>query len=119
MQRAIDQRRDELAQIDAVIRMFTPDCNPEMIPPIRPGSHGLFFSYGQLPRLCLGILREAKQPVRFEVIVDRVVEAKALVLDSHLRRHVTNSTRGTLIRMERKGLVRKIVEAPDRRWELV
>ena len=119
MQRAIDQRREEMAQIDAVIRMFTPDCNPDMIPPIRPGSHGLFLSYGQLPRLCLSILREAKQPVRLEMIVGRVVEAKALVLDSHVRRRVTDSTRGTLARLERRGLVRRIVEAPDTWWELV
>ena len=30
-QRAIDQRREELAQIDSVIRMFAPDINPDMI----------------------------------------------------------------------------------------
>jgi hypothetical protein len=35
-------RRTELAQLDAVNRMFSPDCDPEMIPPIPAGSHGLF-----------------------------------------------------------------------------
>jgi hypothetical protein len=35
-QRLLDQRRAELAQVDAVIRMFTPDCNPDMILPIQP-----------------------------------------------------------------------------------
>lgn len=80
-QHAIDQRREELAQIDSVIRMFAPDCNPDMISPIRPGSHGLFFSYRELPRLCLDILRKAKGPIRFDAIVDRVVDAKGFTLD--------------------------------------
>ena len=50
---AIAQRREELAQIDAVLRMFAPDCNPDMIPPIRPGSHGLFFRYQELSRIVM------------------------------------------------------------------
>ena len=58
-QRAINQRRTELAQLDAVIRMFTPDRNPDMIPPIRPGSHRLFFSCCELPRMLLRIMRSA------------------------------------------------------------
>lgn len=68
-QRAVDQRRAELAQIDSVIRMFNPDINLDMIAPILPGSHGLFFSYRELPRLCLDILRKAKGTIR------RIVEA--------------------------------------------
>lgn len=117
-QRALDQRREELAQLDAVIRMFTPGCNPDMIPPIRPGSHGLFFSYGQLPRACLGILREAKEPVRFDVIVERVIQAKGFEPDGHVRKHITDTTRAALMRLARKGLVRRLIVEPDVWWEL-
>ncbi|HET6610111.1 MAG TPA: hypothetical protein VFG62_25825, partial [Rhodopila sp.] len=79
----IAQRAEQLAQIDAVVRMFKPECNPDMIPPIRPAKRGLYFSYGQLPRLCLGILREAQGPVQFDVIVDRIVEAKGFTMEGH------------------------------------
>jgi len=49
-QRLLDQRQAELAQIDAVIRMFTPDCNPDMIAPIQPaGRRDMFFSYNSAP----------------------------------------------------------------------
>jgi hypothetical protein len=72
-QRAIDQRRAELAQLDAVIGMFTPDCDPEMIPPIRPGSHGLFFSYRELPRTLLRIMRSDKGAIRFDDVVSQVI----------------------------------------------
>ncbi len=32
----VNGQRDALATLDAVILMFAPDCNPDMIPPIRP-----------------------------------------------------------------------------------
>jgi hypothetical protein len=116
---ALAQRREQLAQIDAVIRMFTPDCNPDMIPPIRPAKRGLYFSYGQLPRMCLGILREAGAPVRFDVIVDQIVEAKGFTMEGPLKRHITDVIRGTLIRLEYRHMTRRIVRAPDVWWELV
>lgn len=118
-QQLLDQRRAELAQIDAVIRMFTPDCNPDMIPPIRPsGRQDLFFSYRELPRMCLNILRAAKGPMRLDHIVDRVVLLKGFELEGHLRKHVTDRVRATLMRMALKGTVRRIVEEPDTWWEV-
>ena len=76
-QRLLDQRRAELAQIDVVIKMFTPDCNPDMIPPIQPaGRRDLFFSYKEIPRMVLDILRTAKAPMRTDHIVDRVLLLK-------------------------------------------
>ena len=59
----------DASALDAVVRMFAPDCDPDMIPPIRPGSHGPFFGYRELPRLCLSMLREAKGPMRTLYIV--------------------------------------------------
>jgi hypothetical protein len=73
---AIAQRREELETLDAVIRMFAPDCNPEMTPPILAGSHGLFFRYRELSRLCVDCLRKAKGPVRLDQIVDYAIAAK-------------------------------------------
>ena len=37
-QEIVATRTKELLAIDAVIRLFTPDCNPEMIAPIRPST---------------------------------------------------------------------------------
>ena len=46
----IAKRTEELAAIDTVLRLFAPDCHPDMIPPIKPASHGLFFRYRELGR---------------------------------------------------------------------
>ena len=118
-QRAIDQRREELAKLDAVILMFSPDCNPDMIPPIRPGSHGLFFGYSELSRICIDCLREAKGPVRHDRIVDRAIEAKGFAVDARLRKHIADTARQTLNRMVQKGVVRRVLGGVDAWWELV
>jgi len=117
-QRAIAQRQEQLAMLDAVILMFSPDCDPDMIPPIRPGSHGVFFGYRELSRLCVDCLREANGPIRLDQIVDRAIEAKGFTTDKRLRRHIGDTTRATLLRMVRKGLVRKIIDEPDAWWAL-
>ena len=117
-QRAIARRQEQLAMLDAVILMFSPDCNPEMIPPIRPGSQRLFFGYRELSRLCVDCLRQANGPVRLDQIVDRAIEVKGFTDDRRLRRHIGDTARATLLRMVRKGLVRKIIDEPDTWWEL-
>ncbi len=121
-QRLVDQGRAELAQIDAVIRMFTPDCNPDMIPPIRPaGRRDMFFSYRELPRLLIGILilRTAEGPMRLDHIADHVVLLKGFELEGHLRKRVTDRVRATLMRFAQKGTVRRVLDEPDTWWELV
>jgi hypothetical protein len=70
VQRAIDQRRGKLAMPDAVIGMFTPGSNADMIPAIRPGSHGLFLGYREPTRLWAAHLREAKGPTRLDQVVE-------------------------------------------------
>lgn len=119
-QRLVDQRRAELLQIDAVIRMFTPDCNAEMIAPIQPaGRRDMFFSYREVPRLCLDILRTERKPMRLDHIVDRAVLLKGVELEGHLRKHITDRVRATLMRFAQKGIVRRIMNEPDTWWELV
>jgi hypothetical protein len=118
-QEVVARRTKELLALDAVIRMFSPDCDPEMIAPIRPTSHGLFFQYKELGRLCLDALRTDGKPMTLDQIAAYVILAKGLPEDKHLRRHVMDTARQSLMRQAQKGLVRRILEAPDTWWELV
>src|SRR5258708_5071322 len=106
-QDVISKRSVELATIDAVILMFSPDCDPDMIAPIRPSSHGLFFRYRELSRLCRGIMRRAKGPTTLENIAGQVMDANGLPDDRRLRKHVTDTTRQGLTRIEKKRAVRR------------
>jgi hypothetical protein len=118
-QEIVARHTKELLAIDAVILLFSPDCDPEMIAPIRPTSRGLFFGYKELTRLCMSILREAKGPLTLGSIIDRVVATKGFPDDGKLRRRIYEITRASLLRMERKGITRRILDQPDTWWELV
>src|SRR5258707_15401209 len=104
--------------IDAVLRLFTPDTDPDMIAPIRPSTRGLFFQYRELGRLCLDALRLAGKPVTLDQIASHVMLAKGLPDDKHLRKHVTDSARQSLMRQAQKGRVRRILDEPDVWWGL-
>lgn len=115
----VARRTEQLAAIDAVLHLFAPDYDPDMIPPIKPASHGLFFRYRELGRICMGVLRDAKGPVALDRIVAVAIEAKGLPDDKRLRRHVSDTARASLMRMERRGLVRRVLREPETWWELV
>jgi hypothetical protein len=106
-QRAVDQRREELAMLDAAIRRFASDCDRDKLPPIRPGSHG-FFGYREMSRHCVDCPRKANGPVKPDQIVDLAIPVKGFNADSRLRKHISDTVRGTLVRMVRKGLVRRV-----------
>jgi hypothetical protein len=118
-QEVVARRTKELLALDAVIRLFSPDTDPDMIAPIRPTSHGLFFQYRELGRLCLDALRKAGKPVTLEWIADIVMATKGLPDDKRLRRHVMDSARQSLMRMALKGRARRILDEPEVWWELV
>jgi hypothetical protein len=119
-ERDLGQRREELASLDAVIRLFSPQSDPELIPAIKPCSHrGLFFKHGEQLRLCFAALREADKPVSTRQVADWVLAAKRLDgTEGRVRAAITTQVRQSLIRMERRGTVRKIVAGPEAWWEL-
>jgi hypothetical protein len=117
-QEIVARRTKELLAIDAVIRLFSPDSDPDMIAPIRPASRGLFFGYRELTRLCLDILREAGGPLTLDSTIDRVMATKGFPDDGRLRRRIYEITRASLLRLERRGTVRRILDQPDMWWEL-
>jgi hypothetical protein len=119
VERDLAKRREALATIDAVIRMFEPDSNPDMIPPIRPAGRSLFFRRGELSRLCLSALRDAGKPVRCRTVAEWVIAAKGLeVPDTRVRDRIIEKVRLALRAQSRKGIVRKVVDWPDAWWDL-
>jgi hypothetical protein len=109
------KRREALETLDAVIRMFEPQSNPELIAPIRPYSvSNLYFKRGEQMRLCIAAMREANNPISCRQIVDFCLAAKALSgIDSKVRAQITEHVRAALVRLAERGLVRKIVERPE------
>lgn len=119
-QRAIQKQRATLATLDAVIRLFEPVSNPELIAPIRPRAKGdPLFRMGELTRLVLAALREAEKPIRVGHINGYILAAKGLEeADHRVKTRIAEKVRGALKRMSRGGTVRKIVDWPEMWWEL-
>jgi len=118
-QQAIARQREALATLDAVIRMFEPDSNPDMIAPIRPYSpRSPYFRRGEQMRLALSALRDASKPVAARWVAEWVIAAKGLDPEPRGREAITEHVRQALGRLADKGLARKIVEWPETWWEL-
>jgi hypothetical protein len=102
-----------------VIRLFEPTSNPELIPSIRPSRHNLFFRHGEQMRLCLDALREKGGLMQARNVAEYAMLMKGLpVDDKEVRTAITEQVRWGLSRLEKRGLVRRVILAPDVWWEL-
>jgi hypothetical protein len=69
---------------------------------------------------CLEALREAKGPMRARSVAEYAMLAKGPPTDdSRVREGIVDQVRIALARLERRGLVRRVVAAPEVWWELV
>src|ERR1700690_1110322 len=59
LEKKVKRMRANLAHIDATIRVFAPDLNPDSIPPKRRYRRSRSFAKGELFRRCLDALRAA------------------------------------------------------------
>ncbi len=77
--------RARLAHIDATIKIFSPETDPEAIPPRRTYRRSGYFKKGEFARLCLDELRKADgQPIAKATIVGGIIRAKGLPDDPAL-----------------------------------
>ena len=78
-ERMLAANKRDLANLDAVIRLFEPEANPELIPAIRPTSRrSLFFRHGEQMRIACDVLREADKPMRCRGVAEGVMLRKGL-----------------------------------------
>jgi hypothetical protein len=114
------KRREELVAIDATLRLFHPDADPNHITAIRPIKRTTVFRQGEQRRLCREAIRDAGAPLPTRLVTEYLMRAKGLSIeDRPLRREMVEHTRKALMRLEARGQVRKIVVEPEVWWELV
>src|SRR5688572_20500835 len=80
LERRLAQYRADLVHVDAVLRLFAPDLEPETIVSKRPApARSRYFADGELTRRCLDTLRRAQgQPVAAEQIAEAAMADKGL-----------------------------------------
>lgn len=63
-------------------------------------------------------MREAAKPMMGSLIADYAIAAKGLDVDRRVRGRIRRKVNTTLRRLERRGLVRGLLRAPDTWWEV-
>jgi hypothetical protein len=78
LEKKVKTWRARLAHIDETIKIFSPETDPEAIPPKRTYRRARYFSRGEFARLCLDELRRAAGPLTTAEMVAGVIAAKGL-----------------------------------------
>jgi hypothetical protein len=96
----VASRTKEPPALDAVIRLFTPDGDPDMTAPIRPSTRGLFFRCQELGA----------------TLPERDAEGRR-ACHTGMDRGRGDGREGAARRQT--GRVRRVIDEPDQWWELV
>lgn len=92
LEKRIAQHRADLVHIDAVLRLYAPEMEPESIAPKAVRKRNDWFGPGECIRLAYNILRPATEPVPTRVITERLMDAKGLDYNDHRTRALVQKT---------------------------
>jgi len=118
-QAAIDQLRADLIHVDAVMRLFDPETNPEDIAGKRrlpPRTE--IFARGEYTRIIYDSIRK-RGTISANELSDIAMAAKGMPeSDRALRHDLANRFHNMLHHLRRRGKLTKIGHGPGVRWKL-
>jgi hypothetical protein len=119
-ERKVKRMRANLAHIDATIRVFAPDINPNSIPPKRRYRRSRYFAKGELFRRCLDLLRGANGvPITAAEIAKTGMADKDMCVDDPVQvAAVTEMVLTSLRGRCKRGAVIKAGTRGDAKWTL-
>jgi hypothetical protein len=113
LEQQLVRQRENLAHLDATMRLFDPNIQPNDIRPKRPRVCNVWFRPGECLRLIYDELREATQPVTTRELAERLMRIKAIPAAGNSRRELVQKTllaslnraKETIARVEIAGVV--------------
>jgi hypothetical protein len=106
LEKKVDAWRARLTHIDEAIRIFSPETDPEAIPPRRTYRRSGYFKRGELARLCSDELRKPDgKPLTTGAIAGGILDAKGLPHDPDLMASVSDRVQGLLRERMKRGQV--------------
>jgi hypothetical protein len=78
LEQKLVRHRADLTHLDATMRLFDPDIQPEGIRPRRQRARSAWFRPGECLRLIYDQLREAPQPLTTRELAERIMRVKAI-----------------------------------------
>lgn len=116
LKKQIAAKTDQLAHVDATIKVFDPSYDGMSIRPKRVRQRVRLFKQGELGRLILDALRRAGKPVTAPEIVTAVLAAQGHGEDS--RRALAPRIRGNLAYLQGRKIVTKEGNGTGATWVL-
>lgn len=110
--------RASLVQLDATLKLFAADLDPETIPSKRPHRQSPLFNGAELARLCLDQLREAAEPISAGAIYEAAVRLHGIPTDPRAKTATVERILRYLREKQEAGLVQKHGITHDARWSL-
>ena len=118
LERRAAQQRADLVHVDAVLRLYAPELQPDSIPSRAVRRRNDWFKPGELVRMVLDILRVAPAPMPTREIAAAVMTRRGLdPADTHTARLVGKLVNNTLAR-QAGDLVEKIALHRSVMWRV-
>ena len=113
LEQQLAQRRTNLSHLDATMRLFAPDIQPQQIRPRQPRARSVWFRPGECLRLVYDELRDAAQPITTRELAERIMRVKAMPPTDDRHRELVQKTllaslnraKETIARVETAGVV--------------
>ncbi len=120
LEKKIGRLRASLLHVDASIRLFSPEANPDTIPMKRTYRRTRYFAARELPRRCLDALREANgtQMTGTQIATIAMLAKGMSAEDDALRAVIIERTLAVLGNLRKSGTVIKTGTTRDAQWAL-
>src|SRR5665811_598464 len=97
LEQQLAQHRTNLAHLDATMRLFDADIQPNELPPNHRRARNVWFRQGECIRLIYDELREASQPLTTRELAERLMQIKGMpAADGESRESVQKTLLGSL-----------------------
>lgn len=118
MERRIARHRADLVHVDAVLRLYAPDLEPESITPKAVRKRNDWFRPGELSRMVLDILRIAPSPLSTRDIASQVMQRRGLDAGDNRTVKLVIKLVNNAVTRHAADLVEKIVEGKAVTWRI-
>ena len=118
LEQQLAQQRTNLSHLDATMRLFAPDIQPQQIRPRQPRARSVWFRPGECLRLVYDELRGAARPITTRELAERIMRVKAMPpTDDRHRELVQKTVLGSLNRA--KETIARVEIAGVVSWRLI
>jgi hypothetical protein len=118
LEKRIAQHRADLVHIDAVLRLYAPEVEPETIAPKAVRRRNDWFKPGELARMVLDILRVAQAPLTVKQITAEAMQRRGLDPNDARTAQLVGKLAHNAVTRQAKGLVERVEDGKVAAWRV-